>query len=101
MSAIAVTRVERLKLSVVPRPWPFADVCRAQIDAHFEELRREKPALVNGRILLMHDHAVAGKIFRGSFFETDYASFLAWRDWGFPDGAVADCFALAALRASA
>ena len=24
---------------------------------------------------------------RGNFFETDFASFIAWRDWGFPDAA--------------
>ena len=26
-----------------------------------------------------------GRCLRASYFETDFASFLAWRDWGFPD----------------
>jgi 8-oxo-dGTP pyrophosphatase MutT (NUDIX family) len=30
-------------------------------------------------------------------FETDYASFIAWRDWGFPDRDVRACFAMGAL----
>ena len=28
------------------------------------------------------------------------ASFIAWRDWGFPDRAVRNCFAAGAIRAS-
>jgi 8-oxo-dGTP pyrophosphatase MutT (NUDIX family) len=37
---------------------------------------------------------------RGVFFETDYASFIAWCDWGFPDAAAINCFAMGALRAN-
>jgi 8-oxo-dGTP pyrophosphatase MutT (NUDIX family) len=40
-----------------------------------------------------------GDVFRGAYFETDYASFVAWRDWGFPDTTVRNCFSLGALRA--
>jgi len=29
---------------------------------------------------LLYDYAVAGDLFRGAYFETDYASFIAWRD---------------------
>src|SRR5262249_42027200 len=32
------------------------------------------------------------------YFETDFASFMAWRDWGFPDQSVANCFAMGAIR---
>ena len=33
----------------------------------------------------------------GAYFETDFASFLAWRDWGFPDQSVRNAFPQAAL----
>ena len=33
-----------------------------------------------------------------SYFETDFASFLAWRDWGFPDSDVFNGFGMGALR---
>ena len=36
----------------------------------------------------------------GSYFETDFASFLAWRDWGFPDRSVRNAFPQAALKAA-
>jgi 8-oxo-dGTP pyrophosphatase MutT (NUDIX family) len=96
---LGVTPIARLELAFAPRPWPFAEARRAEIDAHFAALRREKPELWNGRVLLMHSQALDGDIFRGAYLETDYASFLAWRDWGFPDRAMWHCFGMAAVRA--
>lgn len=92
--------LDRLVLSFAPRPWAFAEARRAEIDAHFGKLQRENPALWNGRVLLLHSHEVAGREFRGSYLETDFASFIAWRDWGFPDASMRNCFALGALRGS-
>ena len=33
----------------------------------------------------------------GDYFETDFAAFLAWRDFGFPDPTVVNAFSMAAL----
>ena len=90
--------VERLDLRLVPRAWPFAVSHRREIDAHFVAKKREKPEIWNGRVLVMHDREIADGTLRGSYFETDFASFLAWRDWGFPPADVNDCFACSALR---
>ena len=40
------------------------------------------------------------KRFSADAFETSFASFLAWRDWGFPDKDVFDGFGMGALRCS-
>jgi 8-oxo-dGTP pyrophosphatase MutT (NUDIX family) len=96
---LAVLPVARLEFAFAPRPWPFAEARRDEIDAHFAALRRQKPALWNGRVLLMHRFALGGDTLRGAYLETDYASFLAWRDWGFPDRAMWNCFGMAAVRA--
>ena len=37
---------------------------------------------------------------RGAYLETDFASFLAWRDWGFPDRRCATASRMAALRSA-
>ena len=37
---------------------------------------------------------------KGEYFETDFAAFLAWRDFGFPDRTVANAFSMAALVAA-
>ncbi len=95
-----VLHIETLDLSVVAFDWAFARERRAEIDAHFEVLRRDSPGLWNGRVLLMRDYEIGGACLRGCCFETDYASFIAWRDFGFPDPAVTNCFALGALQGS-
>jgi 8-oxo-dGTP pyrophosphatase MutT (NUDIX family) len=95
---LSIIPIERLAFRLAPRPWAFAETRRAEIDAHFEKLRRAEPALWNGRVLLMHQHAIEGSLLRGAFLETDFASFIAWRDWDFPDAAVRNCFGQGALR---
>jgi 8-oxo-dGTP pyrophosphatase MutT (NUDIX family) len=93
-----IHRVTTLDLSFRPRPWPFAEERRADIDAHFAIKRREKPQLWNGRILLARNPAFTGNRFGADYFESDFASFLAWRDWGFPDRDVFNGFGMGALR---
>lgn len=95
-----VLRIETLDLHVAPFDWRFASERRADIDAHFEAQRRDKPGLWNGRVLLMHRHEISGSTLRGLYFETDFASFMAWRDFGFPGNDVINCFALGALQGS-
>jgi 8-oxo-dGTP pyrophosphatase MutT (NUDIX family) len=99
-SAIPVVTIERLELTFAPRPWLFATERRAEIDAHFARRKLKTPALWNGRVLMLHEHAIVHAVLRGAFLETDFASYIAWRDWGFPDATVRNCFALGALRAS-
>ena len=62
------------------------------------EKQREKPKIWNGRVLLGRNPVFAGERFSASYFETDFASFLAWRDWGFPDKDVFNGFGMGALR---
>ena len=95
-----VVRLARAELRFAPRPWPFAQKLRAEIDAHFAELLRERPRAFNGRVLMLHQFAVEDGILRGAYFETDFASFIAWRDWDFPDPTVKNCFSLGALKAA-
>lgn len=97
MTQPVVRPIDRLDLSFTPRPWAFADERRAEIDAYFAELQRKKPALWNGRVLLLHRHELRDGVFRGDYLETDYASFTAWRHWGSPVAGVNDCFAAAAI----
>jgi hypothetical protein len=92
--------IDHLDLGVASYAWPFAQTRREAIDAHFAALRQSKPDLWNGRVLLMKDAAVGDGVLRGTYFETGFADFMAWRDWGFSDPAVVNCFAMGALRGS-
>ena len=100
MNELVIHRVTTLDLAVEAWPWPFARERRAEIDAHFAGQVRENPALWNGRVLLGRHPAFSGERLTASYFETDFASFLAWRDWGFPDKGVFNGFGMGALLSS-
>src|ERR1700759_886691 len=95
-----IHRVTTLDLKYEPWDWPFAATRRADIDAHFALKRREKPNIWNGRVLLAGRPACVADRFSASYFATDFASFLAWRDWGFVDASVFNSFGMGPLRCS-
>jgi 8-oxo-dGTP pyrophosphatase MutT (NUDIX family) len=95
-----IHRVTALELKVEPFAWPFAKERRAEIDTHFAEKLREKPKIWNGRVLLARNADFDGGRLSSSYFETDFASMLAWRDWGFPDAGVFNGFGMGALRSA-
>ena len=97
MTAPNVSHVERVDLAYSQKPWLFAQARRADIDAHFAARQGRNPALWNGRVLIMQEIAVQAGVLRGAFSETDFASFLAWIDWGRPPAGAWDCFAAAAI----
>lgn len=97
---VSLFHVDRLELRFEQKSWRFAQERRDEIAAYFAELQRQKPAIWNGRILLLHHHEIDGGAFRGAYLETDYASFSAWSAWGMPPAGVCNCFGAAAIIAA-
>ncbi len=100
-----VFQVAELDLVYEPASWAFAENEAEKIAAHWARRKAALPGLFDGRVLLLARHQFARRedgatILRGAFFEVDYKAFLAWRDFGFPDRAVCNCFSMAALRSS-
>ena len=100
MTSLTIHRVTTLDLAVRPAVWPFAEERRDEIAAHFGQQQRERPKIWNGRVLLGRDAVFTDGHLSATYFETDFASFLAWRDWGYPDKAVFNGFGMGALRSS-
>lgn len=100
---LRLLKVSELDLKFEPSRWAFAERRADSIAAHWARLRKVKPMLFNGRVLLLGRRAIetgpdgALKL-RGAFFETDYADFLAWEEFGDPDDPVDNCFSMAALQ---
>lgn len=99
-NAERVVHVDRLELTFEPQPWLFADANRRDIDVLFAEMQKKKPALFNGRVLLMHRCEIGGGVFSGGFMEADYASFTFWIASGRPEAGIYDCFGAAAVMSS-
>ena len=100
MISPAIHRIRSLDLPVRPFVWRFAIDRHDEIEAHFSEKQREKPELWNGRVLIGRNPVFTGDRLAADYFETDFASFLAWRDWGFPDAGVFNGFGMGALKSS-
>jgi hypothetical protein len=96
----SITITDTLDLTVSDWTWSIAEQTRAAIEKHFAALRVAKPSLWNGRVLLLHACSISGRTFRGSLFETDFASLLAWRDGVISDQTVRNCFAMAAIKSA-
>ena len=95
--------VAELDLGFEHSGWEFAERQAAAIATHWARLTKAKPSLFNGRVLLLGERVIEtrpdGKLkLKGVYFETDYADFLAWSEFGHPGGPVDNCFAMAALR---
>jgi 8-oxo-dGTP pyrophosphatase MutT (NUDIX family) len=97
---VEVAALDDAEIAFEPWHWPFAAERRGEIDRNFADLQSEHSGVWNGRVLLMHRHVVRDRVLRGACFETDYASFCAWRDWKFPDSNICNFFVVPALRAA-
>jgi 8-oxo-dGTP pyrophosphatase MutT (NUDIX family) len=100
-----IVEVAELDLVVETERWPFSDTHAAEVAAHWARLVQEKPALYNGRILLMGRRKLERRSdrewrLRGAYFETGYADFIAWDALGHPGEPVHNCFSMAALQSA-
>jgi len=98
----AIFGVDRLEFALGQWKWPFAERRRDEIAAHFAMLCAEKPALWNGRVLMIEksSYSLSNNTLRGRFFEISFADLVAWRDWGYPGDDVINGFAMGAIRAA-
>lgn len=97
-----IVEVDAVECAFEPGPWAFAHERASEIDAHWQDARRQKPSLFNGRVLLQRRGAIKASAdgrprFHGAYLETDFKAFLAWRDFGCPPAGVRNGFGMAAL----
>ena len=97
---IEIVALDRAEIILAPWSWRFAADRRNEIDRNFAQIQTERPAVWNGRIVLLNHYAIRNGVLHGTCFETDFASLCAWRDWNFPDRSVSNIFAAAALRSA-
>jgi len=86
-----------LDLQFTSDPWDFALAERARIDAHWAGLATAKPGLWNGEVLMCSKATLAEGRLGARFIRSDYASLVAWRDWGWEATQALNCFGSAAV----
>lgn len=96
----SIVSLSQVEARVERFDWAFAREKQREIAAHWAKISAGKPAMFNGRVMLQHRAVIDDGIFRAGYFETDYAAFMSWRDFGHPGPVVRNGFAMAALRAA-
>jgi len=94
---IRVEPVTSLDLRCSGGGWSLEHTHREAIARHWDGVIAANPRLWNGRTLICTGAEVKAGVFRAELAEIDYASFVAWRDWGGPDATVVNCFGVPAV----
>ncbi len=97
---IEIRRVSRVEACCRPYDWAWPKQNRAFVEENWKRRTAGKPQMFNGRVLLLQDVAFEQDLCRNTYFEVDYADFVAWIDKGYPDPNIANGFAMGALRGS-
>jgi 8-oxo-dGTP pyrophosphatase MutT (NUDIX family) len=96
--------VDRLDCRLVQHDWAFAQREAQRIERHWAARRAVSPALYDGPVLLASRVAIetenGRRVLKIEAFETRFSLFLAWRDFGWPDRSVFNCFSAPAVRSS-
>ncbi len=91
-------RVATCRLKLSERRWGFADDRRDDIELHWRRRLAENPGFFNGKVLVMEPPRIVDGELSAELIETDFASFLFWKDSGYPDLSVRDGFGSALIR---
>jgi 8-oxo-dGTP pyrophosphatase MutT (NUDIX family) len=100
LPAITPVPINFLDLKLRPGSWSFAEAERLRIAEHWRKLADDNPKIWNGDVLICTNVELRDGGLKGDFLKTDYASFVAWRDWGWPDKTVCNVFGSAAVLSS-
>lgn len=92
--------ITSLDLHLHSGSWAFAEAERPRIVEHWRKLADVNPRIWNGDVLICARAEIVGTQLSGRFLKTDYASFVAWRDWGWPDKNVSNLFGSAIVLSS-
>ncbi len=80
MAESRCVRLANCTFDVADWRWPFALEHAEAIVRDWERRLSRIPQLFNGTVYLLRDHSIGGDTLRGTFFKTDFRTFLYWRD---------------------
>jgi len=99
VSMAQVHRVRECRLRLTGSQWLFSRENAAAISRHWSNRLADTPSLFNGRVLVMEAFDLSGDVLDAGFMETEFASFLYWKDSGYPEAGAFDGFGSALIRA--
>lgn len=98
--ADGVKSVSNCSLKLSGEPWPFALTHAADIDAHWQAVKKSNSSYFNGVVHLIDSVRFGNDVLEATLTRTDFKSYLFWRLSGFPEAGVLDGFGSAVIRSS-
>ena len=93
----SVRRVATCRLTTTSQQWNFSQLHSASIDHLWEAKTKANPKYFNGRIHLLGEFSIRDDALTGRLIETDFRSYLYWREQGYPETGVRDGFGSALI----
>jgi hypothetical protein len=99
MNGSRVVPIVEARIRFSNQIWGFSSLHASKIDRYWRQRLAENSELFNGAVLLLDSNwSLHEGRFSGSCLETDFKTFLYWREHGAPDANVVDFFAAGALH---
>ncbi len=95
-----VHRVQKCSIRCGAASWPFASQEESAIRCHWSQRSAENPKFFNGCVYIMISGALRQGHIEGRLAATDFAASLYWRETGYRDRTVVDCFGSAIFLGS-
>jgi 8-oxo-dGTP pyrophosphatase MutT (NUDIX family) len=98
--------IEDVRITRVAGDWSHSRLPAADVGAHWQAVTAANPALWNGRVLGTRAPGWPGGltlengVLAGEAVEGDFSTFLAWRDWGFPEVGLRNLFGSAVIMSA-
>lgn len=95
---LRIAPIRRIEARLEDWHWEWSAKNTQAIARYWDQLCAANTHVYDGTVLLMHDGAVEGDVYKSGYFPARYSHFLALRDWGHPDKSVRNGFSCAALK---
>jgi 8-oxo-dGTP pyrophosphatase MutT (NUDIX family) len=100
MTLLFTEKIDSVDLRLQQSNWGFSERHRAEIAARWNRRVLDNPSLWNGRVLISHDVRIVNGCLSAVMRETDYASFVVWRDMDWPDKETFNIFGMGVVISS-
>lgn len=98
--------ISEIDIRMAPGAYPFPPELRAAIADHWAGELSRNPHLWNGRVLSMiaptwpDGVRIEDGVFRARVLEDEYAAYLAWRGWNYPEIGIRNGFGSGLIKSS-
>jgi hypothetical protein len=90
--------LSQASLGVDPARWAYERDNLSKIERHWRTAHAENPALHNSDVFMLTRWTIAGDMLEGVVQPASYASFLYWREQGYPEAGARNCFGSSVLQ---